>query len=165
MMHRGSFHILRSFSARHFQLDVDEAILVGCCSNPITLLSKHLVMMRVGKSLKASQAKGVLVSWLTLLHVPAKCGIKPSATTFPGQVTWAAACPSTQASSSRPSPWTSSASAGSSEPQPHQLRLHHFLDVTTVVENLVLGPTCCKFFCAEHHLMNIIHYFQCTKII
>ena len=165
MMHRGSFHIFRSFSARHFQLDVDEAILVGCWYKTIKLLSKHLVMMRVGKSLKASQAKGVLVSWLTLLHVPAKCGIKPSATTFPGQLTLAAVCPSTQASSSRPSPWTSSASAGSSEPQPHQLRHHHFLDVTTVVENLVLGPTCCKFYCAEHHLMRKIHHFQYTKII
>ena len=87
MMHRGSFHILRSFSARHFQLDVDEAILVGCRNKPIKLRPKHLVMMGVGKSLKASQAKGVLVSWLTLLHVPAKCGIKPSATTFPGQIT------------------------------------------------------------------------------
>ena len=87
MMHRGSFHILRSFSARHFQLDVDETILVGCSSYLIKLRSKHLVMMGMGKSLKASQAKGVLVSWLTLLHVPAKCGIKPSATTFPGQIT------------------------------------------------------------------------------
>ena len=73
-MHRGSFHILRSFSARHFQLDVDEAILIGCRYKPITLFSKHLVMMGVGKTLKASQAKSVLVSWLTLLHVPAKCG-------------------------------------------------------------------------------------------
>ena len=87
MMHRGSFHVIRSFSARHFQLDVDEAILVGCWNKPIKLRSKHLVMMRVGKSLKASQAKGVLVSWLTLLHVPAKCGIKPCATAFPGQLT------------------------------------------------------------------------------
>ena len=84
MMHRGSFHILRSFSAGHFQLDVDEAILDGCSSNLIKLRSKHLVMMGMGKSLKASQAKGVLVSWLTLLHVPEKCDIKPSATTFPG---------------------------------------------------------------------------------
>ena len=87
MMHRGSFNILRSFSARHFQLDVDEAILVGCSSNLIILRSEHLVMMGVGKSLKASQTKSVLVSWLTLLHVPAKCGIKPSATAFPGQFT------------------------------------------------------------------------------
>ena len=84
VMHRGSFHIIRSFSARHFQLNVDEAILVGYWNKPIKLRSKHLVMMGVGKSLKASQAKGVLVSWLTLLHVPAKCDIKPSATAFPG---------------------------------------------------------------------------------
>lgn len=87
MMHRGSFHILRSFSARHFQLDVDEAILVGCWYKPIKWRSKHLVMMGMGKSLKASQAKGVLVSWLTLLHVPEKCGIKLGVTTFPGQIT------------------------------------------------------------------------------
>ena len=86
-MHRGSFHILRSFSARHFQLDVDEAILIGCWYKPITLFSKHLVMMGVGEALKASQAKGVLVSWLTLLHVPEKCDIKPGATIFPGQIT------------------------------------------------------------------------------
>ena len=87
MMHRSSFHIIRSFSARHFQLNVDEAILVGYWYKPIKLLSKHLVMMGMGKSLKASQAKGVLVSWLTLLHVPAKCRFKPSATAFSGQIT------------------------------------------------------------------------------
>ena len=62
MVHRGSFALFNPFPHRQFQLDVDEAILERCyylkvwpLLNILTLIVlKHLIMMRVRKSLEAS---------------------------------------------------------------------------------------------------------------